>query len=159
MNAVVTSRLDYANAVLAGMAGGEMKRLQKIQNSAARVISGRGKFDHISDVCRDLHWLPITHRIDFKIAVLTFKCIHGNAPDYLKELLTVQENTRALRSDKAGIVLSVPKSKLPTCGDRSFHVNSPKVWNNLPQHIRTIIDLPSFRKNLKTHYFKLAFNV
>ena len=124
VNAVVTSRLDYANAVLAGMAGGEMKRLQKIQNSAARVISGRGKFDHISDVCRDLHWLPITHRIDFKIAVLTFKCIHGNAPDYLKELLTVQENTRALRSDNAGIVLCFPKSKLPTCGDISFYVKS-----------------------------------
>ena len=67
VNAVVTSRLDYANALLAGVTGGEMKRLQKIQNSAARVISGRGKYDHISDVCRDLHWLPITHRIDLKL--------------------------------------------------------------------------------------------
>ena len=159
VNAVVTSRLDYANALLAGVTGGEMKRLQKIQNSAARVISGRGKYDHISDVCRDLHWLPITHRIDFKIAVLTFKCIHGNAPDYLKELITVQESSRSLRSDKAGIVLHVPKPGLPTCGDRSFHANSPKVWNDLPRYIRAIIDLPSFKRNLKTHHFKLAFNV
>ena len=92
VNAVVTSRLDYSNALLAGIIGGEMKRLQRIQNSAARVIGGVAKFDHISDTRCELHWLPINQRIDFKIALLTFKCIHGNAPEYLKELLRIQSN-------------------------------------------------------------------
>ena len=103
VNAVVTSRLDYSNALLAGITGGEMKRLQRIQNSAARVIGGVAKFDHISDTRRQLHWLPINQRIDFKIALLTFKCIHGNAPEYLKELLRIQSNVRTnLRSNKSG---------------------------------------------------------
>ena len=160
VNAVVTSRLDYSNALLAGITGGEMKRLQRIQNSAAHVIGGVAKFDHISDTRRQLHWLPINQRIDFKIALLTFKCIHGNAPEYLKELLRIQSNVRTnLRSNKSGLLLHVPKSNLSTGGDRSFHVNAPHVWNDLPKEIRALSDLPSFKKCLKTHYFKLAFNL
>ena len=131
-----------------------MKRLQKIQNSAARVICGVAKFDHISDTRHELHWLPITQRIDFKIALVTFKCIHGNAPKYLKELLTIQSNVRTnLRSDKSGLLLHVPKSNLSTGGDRSFHVNAPHVWNDLPKEICALSDLASFKKCLKTHCF------
>ena len=81
---LVTSRLDYCNGLLCGITDELLCRLQKVQNNAARVVSGSKKYDHITPVLKDLHWLPIRKRIEFKILLLTFKCMQGCAPLYLR---------------------------------------------------------------------------
>ena len=85
VHAFTSSRLDYCNSLLYGIGDGLVKKLQAVQNSAARVVTGTRKYDHITPVLCDLHWLPVRHRIDFKVAMTVFKCIHGLAPQYLAD--------------------------------------------------------------------------
>ena len=83
---VVISRLDYCNSVCVGLPMKSIHRLQLAHNAAARVVTKSFKFEHIPPLLRDLHWLPILKRIQFKIVVLTFKIFYSDAPGYLCEL-------------------------------------------------------------------------
>ena len=69
--------LDYCNSLLYGAGGGLLKKLQAVQNAAARVVMRTRKFDHITPVLRDLHWLPVRQRIKYKLAMIVYKCLHG----------------------------------------------------------------------------------
>ena len=129
-------------------------RLQKIQNIAARVIFRLRKFDHVTPALRELHWLPVAKRIEFKVLLLTFKCIHGNAPAYLQELIELKTSTRNLRSNNGTLTLHIPKPRTVRYGQRAFRNIAPKLWNKLPTHIRTQNTLDSFKKSLKTFLFK-----
>ncbi len=84
----MTSRLDYCNALLGGGSARLINKIQMVQNAAARVLNRTRKYDHISLVMSTLHWLPIKHRIDFKILLITYKVLNGLAPQYLSELLS-----------------------------------------------------------------------
>ena len=81
--AFISSRLDYCNSLLYGVNDGLLKKLQAVQNSAARVMTVSRKFDHITLVLRELHWLPVRKRIVYKLMVTVYKCLHGLAPPYL----------------------------------------------------------------------------
>ena len=98
VNATITSRLDYCNSLMFGIPKDLMSQLQKRQNHAARVITQWRKYDHITPVLVDLHWLPVKQRIDFKILLLTYKALNGLAPAYIRELLTPYIHARTLRS-------------------------------------------------------------
>lgn len=87
MHAFVTTRLDYCNALFFGDEWIVSRRLQMVQNTAACLLTGTRKYEHISPVLRSLHWLPIQFRIDFKLPLLTFKSLNGLATPYLSELL------------------------------------------------------------------------
>ena len=76
VNAFVNSRLDYCNS-LYGVGEGLMDRLQRVQNAAARLKSGAKKYNHITQIRMDLHWLPIRRRVTFKVATLVYKCLHA----------------------------------------------------------------------------------
>lgn len=129
----VSSRIDYCNSLLIGVSDYRLMKLQRLQNSAARVIMKVHKYDRITPILRSLHWLPVEKRIIFKVLVLTFKCIHKSAPLYLQDLVTVRAVTRSLRSNSTeGILLSVPRTKNVTHGDRAFSVYGPRTWNSLP---------------------------
>ena len=80
VNAFANSRLDYCNSLLYGIGEGLMDRLQRVQNAAARLVSGAKKHDHITPIMVDLHWLPIRRRVTFKVAALVYKCLYGCAP-------------------------------------------------------------------------------
>ena len=125
----------------------ELSKLQRIQNTAARLVARVKKSDHISPVLRNLHWLPVRSRIIFKILLITFKALHGQAPIYITDLLTRYNPTRTLRSSNQNLLLE-PKSKTVTHGDRTFSVAAPKLWNSLPQEIRSIDHLSSFKSAL-----------
>ena len=78
-----SSRLDYCNSLLVGVADHVIRKLQRVQNAAARMITGTCKFDHITPILRELHWLLVAKWIQYKIAMLVNKCLRGLAPLYL----------------------------------------------------------------------------
>ena len=88
IQAPITSLLDYCNSLFLGLPLAQIGRLQRIQNEAARLVTGTRHRDHLTPLLRALHWLPVRHRFEFKVLVIVFKCLHGLAPNYLPELCT-----------------------------------------------------------------------
>lgn len=156
IHAFVISQLDYGNALLAALPDARLEPLQRVQNSAARLITGSRKTDHISPHLRALHWLPIRRRVDYKIAVLTFRCLHQSAPSYLSDLVHPYCPSRSLRSESLH-QLVVPSSRLKSFGDRSFSVFAPRLWNTLPLNIRSAQSLSQSKSLLKTYLFRLSY--
>ena len=111
------------------------------------------KYDHVTPLMRQLHWLPVKERIVFKILLLTYKSLNDIGPSYLADLLTVHRPTRALRSGSDGTLLTNPNSRLKNCGDRTFHVAAPKLWNSLPRAVRMSVSQASFKTSVKTILF------
>ena len=106
-----------------------------------------------------LHWLPVKFRIEFKILLLTYKALHGMGPVYIKEMLKLYVPTKScLRSSKQ-FLLCVPKSRLVSCGDRSFSIVAPRLWNDLPYEIKCAQSVDSFKQNLKTYLYSRAFAI
>ncbi|PIK35183.1 putative RNA-directed DNA polymerase from mobile element jockey-like, partial [Apostichopus japonicus] len=129
--------------------GYRIQRLQRLQNSAARLVVDCYDFNTPSlNILHSLHWLPVEFRIKFKVLLLVYKCIHGMAPAYLSDDLSFQVNTRyTLRSSNT---LTVPRTKLKTYGDRAFPSAGPKLWNGLPISVRSSPTLSQFKSCLKT---------
>ncbi len=98
-----------------------------MQNSAARVVTDTRKREHVTPILKELHWLPVRCRVDFKILLLTHKALHGKAPTYLSDMLTFKEG-RQSRSTKLNL-LAVPITKCVMFGDRAFSVYAPTQWN------------------------------
>ena len=118
------------------------------------LILGIGKFSHITPALYKLHWLPISLRIDYKILLLTFKCIYGLAPTYLSDLINIKPNSLYNLRSTGKLLLDHPKGKmLTTLGARSFSAAAPKLWNSLPVD-RQATSLNSFKTRLKTYLFK-----
>ena len=143
---------------MAGIGAEQIAHLQKIQNSAAKVVLRKSKRDLTTPLLRELHWLPVKFRIDFKIACFAYHYFDGTLPQYLSSLLDVYKPNRMLRSSIDERVLSCPKVSLKKYGERSFAYQAPHVWNSLPHHIRHSESAASFKSQLKTHMFKLAFD-
>ena len=157
VHALVTSRLDNCNALLIGIPSSLIDKLQKVQNSAARLITKSSFREHITPILYNLHWLPILYRIRFKILLLTFKCLNGMAPSYLSTLLELYTPSRTLRS--ASHCLLVTKSvRLVGYGERSFAYQAPHLWNSLPFDVRSAQSLSVFKNRLKTFLFVRAFD-
>ena len=157
IHAFVTSRLDYANALLYGLPKKDIGRLQRVQNFAARLLTGSKTRDHITPVLEQLHWLPMAYRIEFKVLVLAFKAIHGLAPSYLCEVVHKYIPGRTLRSSNAACLLVEPKTRLKIGGDRAFSKAAPVLWNRLPSALRSLDSLDEFQRHLKTHLFRSAY--
>ena len=101
VQAVIMSRIDYCNSLLVGVLADQLSKLQRLQNAAARLVSNVAEYDHVTPTLVNLHRLPVTYRVNFKIAMLAHKCIYSNAPEYLKGLITVKSTTRLnFRSDE-----------------------------------------------------------
>ena len=156
IHALVTSRLDNNNALLVGAPDFQLQRLQKLQNTAARIVSLTKKYDHITPILQQLHWLPIANRIKFKIMLLTYKALNQLAPQYITDLLQPYTPAHGLRSANLNL-LAVPKSNLTSYGDRSFAKIAPVYWNSLPDGIRNARTLGEFKSLLKTHLFNDAY--
>ena len=121
VHAFVASRLDYCNSLLAGISDSLLLQLKSILRIAARLVMRKGKFDPITDDIRDhLHWLPIPQRVQFKLGLLVYKCLHGGAPPYLVDMLVQNSDVPALRSlrSTARGCLVIPRTKTVTIGPR-----------------------------------------
>ena len=69
---------------MVGVPANQLSKLQRLQNAAAHLVSNVAEYDHVTPTLVNLHWLPVTYRVNFKMAMLAHKCIYGNAPEYLK---------------------------------------------------------------------------
>jgi len=113
---------------------------------------------HITPIPRDLHWLKSPERIDFKIGVLVYRCLHGLAPLYLSDYFEriADTNRRRLRSSSSSL-LAVRRTRLSTVGDRAFPVIGSRFWNTLPDSVTSASSLSVFRSRLKSHLFERSF--
>ena len=129
MVVLVLSRLDYGNGLPAYL----VRRLQSVLNAPARLIHHLRHSDHITDALINLHWLGILERIQYRVAVLTYKVLHGTAPCYLGPLTRVADlpGRRSFRSASS----DRPLYTLSTIGSRIFKVASAQTWNGLPEDV------------------------
>lgn len=156
---LVLSRLDYGNATLAGIPAHLMSRLQSVMNAAARLIFSSSKFDSVTQLLRQLHWLKAPERIKYKVAILAYKCVHGMAPSYLSNEFSRPadiEARRRLRSASTSSLI-VRRTRLSTVGDRAFPVAAARTWNSLPQHVLSSPSLTVFKSRLKTYLFSFSY--
>ncbi|KAK0136277.1 hypothetical protein N1851_027827 [Merluccius polli] len=121
------------------------------------LLTGTRKRGHISPVLASLHWLPVKFRIEFKILLLNYKALHGQAPSYLKELIVPYYPTRTLCSLNAGLLVVPIVSKSRT-GARAFSYQAPLQWNQLPVVVREADTLSTFKSRLKTFLFDKAYS-
>jgi hypothetical protein len=154
MHAFITSRLDNCNSLLINVPSSAIQKLQRVQNTAARIVMRRNKRDSISDILKQLHWLPVKQRIIFKTMCLTHQCVYGSAPEYLKDLVRPYVPSRQLRSVGQQLLFQ-PSANTKLFGDRCFTVAAPNLWNGLPQDLRLCDNYDVFKKRLKTHLFSI----
>ena len=163
IHAFVSSHLDYCNSLLYGIDHQQLARLQLIQNSAARMVTRTRKYEHITPILIDLHWLPVSARIEFKSLVITYNILNGTAPRYLSSLVNHQSlpepicianRTRQRCGHSTEIRLEPGSFTQRTFGARSFAYFSPQLWNALPNDIRATPSLNAFKSHLKTYLFR-----
>ena len=151
INATLTSRLDYCNSLLYGAKQSHIHRLQCCQNNAAWIITKRRKFDHISPVLRELHWLPAQQRISYKILLLTYKALNGHAPQYLVALISKYIPPRPHLSEDQ-YLLNSPRRRLSPRQPRPFGTLYPSAWSKL--HLLTL-SRPDLILTCSTKHFDL----
>ena len=127
---IVGTRLDYCNSALFGTSSHNLDRLQRVQNSLARVVCKAKHRSSSSPLLQSLHWLPTRQRIQFKVAVLIFKAYREQTPAYLHEVIHLHVPCRALRSADNNQLYK------PFCHSASaakaFRSAAPEIWNALP---------------------------
>ena len=135
------------------------KKLQHVQNIAAKLVMKKAKTDSATDCLKTLYWLPIKYWIKHRIATLVYKSLHQLAPQYLQDLIKLEINNygRSMRSTNNYKALHIPRVKRKTFTNRSFSKQGPKLWNMLPNEIRNAKTVEEFKKKLKTYYCKEAF--
>ncbi len=151
VQALVISRLDYCNGLLAGLPSNTIKPLQIIQNAAARLVFNEPKRAHVTPLFVSLHCLPVAARIQFK--TLEYRTTTGSAPSYFHSLLRIYIPSRILRSASERRLV-VPSQRGSKSLSRTFSFTVPGWWNDLPTPIRNAGSLSIFKQQLKTHLFQ-----
>jgi len=128
--ALVHSRVDYGHCVLVGLPAHLMRRLQSVLNVAARLIYHLRTRDHITDALISLHWLRVPERIQYKLATLAYRVLHGDAPRYLGPLIRVDDlpgrrphwctNTNRLVVPQVKLGFIFQESGIGKCHSREF---------------------------------------
>ena len=134
------------------LAGGMSVTLQRAQNALSRVVTYTRRTEHIRPVLRNLHWLPISYRIDFKVATLAYKVHATGSPAYLQSDYTP---SRDLRSSSLQFLATVQTRT--AIARRAFSRAAPSVWNNLPYNVRTAETFERFKSSIRTHFYSRAF--
>ena len=158
VHSFVLSRIDYGNSVLAGLPKSTIMPLQRVQNAAARLILDLRMSDHVTPALKQLHWLPVDRRVEFKLCTMMHSIHTGQCPTYSADMVravAANQTRSGLRS------ANTARYQEPRCrteiGKRAFSYAGPHAWNTLPSSLHNITDSKQFRKQLKTLYFTRAF--
>ena len=150
---LISIRLDYCNSLLNNIAKRDLAKLQRVQNCLARVVLRAPRFSPSLPLLKQLHWLPVSYRINFKLSTLAYRALSTQQPFYLASLLHLSNIPRQLRSSVSHQLI-VPRTKL-NLGKRAFSVAAPRVWNELPITLKTSETIAIFRKKTQDIYSKL----
>ena len=146
INSFVFSRLYYCSTVWSNTSKRNIKKLQLVQNFAARIVLGLKKFDHISQGIRSLNWLPVNDKLYLNDAIMMFKCVNKLVPDYLTRKFTLRSQTHSRNTRQCG-QLNIPRCRTTT-GQRSFTYRSAKLWNILRDDVKSSDSVNVFRTRL-----------
>ena len=138
----IFSKIDYCNSLYYGLNSTAIKKLQHVQNCAARLVKKQGISLSLDDTFLEFHWLKVRERILFKLLLFVHKCLRQKAPESLGRLLNYAESERSMKLRETKV-----KTKY---GDRAFSHSGPKLWNLLPQYVRSQDDTGVFKKTLKS---------
>ena len=142
---LVLSRLEYCNSLLSSCPQYLLDKLQTVQNAAARLVGKAKKSDHIQPILLSLHWLPVTHRIQYRISSICFNSLSGKFRQYLSDLIQPDTPTRNSRSASYTHTFVIPRVNTKLFGERLFSYTGPSVWNNLPRSVRHSDSSSSFK--------------
>ena len=156
IRAFVTSKRDSYNSLLYGLPKYCIQKLQSVLNAAARLLTYTSKYDHITPVLAELHWLPVEKRIILKILLLTYKALHSQAPTYISELMVPYKPVRTLRSSSA-LFLKQHKYNFENYGYHQFQVSAPCLWNSLPKSIKSTSSVNCFKSKLKIYLYEQSY--
>ena len=162
VHSLILSHIDYYNALFYNLPEYLLLKLTKVLYSAVRFIFGlRGFALRMLPYLKSLHFLPVKFRIEFKIALLTHKCLSSYAATYLKNLINSRSVSErySLRVNDDNWLLQTVTSLNFARSQSMFSCAPPKVWNSLPLSLREIETLSLFKKRLNAYYFNLAFEV
>ena len=148
VSSLILSKIDYCNSLYYNTNNGLLQKLQIAQNSAARLIYHGRKFDHVSSLLYDLHWLPIKQRIIYKICIVVYKCLQNSAPVDISSLLHLASN----KCTRLKVTFNRRK-----VSDGAFSIYAPKLWNSLPDRLRQLDNFSVFKCDLKTYLFSQYF--
>ena len=152
VRALILSRLDYCNSLYTVLSAKDRRKLEGIQNRAARLIFGFGSRTHTSPLLKELHWLPLFQRIQFKVCLYVYKILNQLTPEYLNNTIKVYTPSRNPRSITDTCRLCIPLSKLSSA-EKRFAVAAAKTWNAIPLPIRNASSILGFKSSLKTYLF------
>ena len=158
VTAIVLSRLDYCNAILAGLPASSLAPLTRVLHAAARLVAGLRLHDSVTPTLRALHWLPIEERIRYKICLMMFSVVHSTTPVYISGIVIPTSSVvygQHLRAASAGDYI-IPRLRTVR-GRRAFCFAGPHEWNRLPSTLRASPSVDTFKKNLKTYLFTYAY--
>jgi len=154
----IMSKIDNCNVALATLPQRDLDRIQSVLNAAARLTADARKFNHVTPLLVNLHWLRVPERIQYKLCVVVHRCLNGAAPQYLSELiqpLSDVDSRRRLRSASTAEVL-VQAMWSSTIGDRALAVACPRAWNSLPVDLFLSGTFFTFKAHLKSHLFNIS---
>ena len=156
IHAFITSKLDCCNGMLFGAPQQLVSKLQRIQNSAARLLSNTRISQHVTPILKELHWLPVLARIEYKILLVTFKIVRDLSPAYLRECMLDYRPSRSLRSVSQCLLVE-PRVK-SRIGKQRLGFAGPYLFNRLPLELRLSDSIAAFKQRLKTHLFEQHFS-
>ena len=132
----------------------QIKKLQRIQNMAAKIVLNKRKYDSSTECMRYLHWLPIRQRVKYKALTIIYKrVVSKTSPVYLQEMFKIKASIQHLKSAASLYHLDVPKTHRKTFAARSS-VSGAEWWNSLPENIKTVPVYDRFKVKLKTYLFE-----
>jgi hypothetical protein len=158
-NGMIQPKFDYGITVWGYTSEMNLYKIQHMQNRFARTILGNYDYFNVRgcELVKELHWLNIKQRRDYFMSVLMFKCIHGLAPDYLANQITMQievtdRQTRGYNENN----LYIPHVNLEGAKNNFTYIG-PVTWNKLPENIKECHNINAFKRESRNHFYSVMF--
>ena len=148
INSLVFSKLFYCSCVWSNTSQTNLKMLQTVQNFACRIVSGRRKYDHVSPILAELHWLSVNEHLYYRDAVMSFKSLTGCAPGYLSTQF-IRRCDVTNRRTRSSQMLNIPRFRTAS-GQRTFYYRAVTLWNSLSDDLKLCESVNVFKRRLKS---------